>query len=73
MKKDIEKLHEVVTEISYVLTKSQKAKCVILFILILLGSLLDTLWVSMVLPFAQAILNPQELKENAIFYRDSKL
>ncbi|NBK93776.1 ABC transporter ATP-binding protein [bacterium 1XD21-13] len=68
MKKDIEKLHEVVTEISYVLTKSQKAKCVILFILILLGSLLDTLGVSMVLPFAQAILNPQELKENAIFF-----
>lgn len=67
MKKDIKKLREVITEISYVLTKSQKVKCAILFVLILLGSFLDTLGVSMVLPFAQAILNPQELKENEIF------
>lgn len=64
MFKDLKKFKEILRDIMYVLTFDQKAKCVFLFLLILAGSFLDTLGVALVLPFAQAIMAPQELAQN---------
>ncbi len=67
MKKDIWAVIEILKKILCVLNSKQKIKsCAVLF-LIILGSLLEMLGVSAILPFVQAILDPQSLLSNSIF------
>lgn len=65
MFKDIKKLGEIIKDISYVLTQRQKLQCIILLILIIAGSFMDTLGVAMVWPFAQALMHPRQLEDNS--------
>ena len=65
MFKELNKFKEVIRDIVYVLNRRQKFQCIILFFLFFIGSFLDTLGVAMVLPFAQAIMDPQQLADKA--------
>ena len=67
MKTDIKHLNRILREISCVLTRRQKIKCFGIVILIIIGSVLETLGVSIVIPFVQSILTPQELLKSRYF------
>ena len=67
MKKDIKALLKIFKNIFYILSKKQKKKCCYIFFIILIGSLLETLGVSMILPFVQALLEPQKMLNNKYF------
>lgn len=59
--KQIQSLREVIKKLGYVLPKNKKNKAYILVVLIIIGSLLETLGVSAILPFIESILSPSEL------------
>lgn len=67
MKTDIKELMGIFKKIVYILTDRQKKKCCYIVVIIMIGSLLETIGVSMILPFVQALLSPQELLKNKLF------
>ena len=67
MKADFKALFKIFSNISYVFSSKQKKKCIYIAVLVLLGSLLETIGVSIILPFVQAMLNPEELLSNRLF------
>lgn len=63
---DVKKIKDVLNKFQVMLTSEQKKWGIVVFAMILGGSLAEMLGVSVVLPFVQAILSPQTLRENAI-------
>ena len=60
----INKAFSIIKQFLGILTKKFKIRFVFNFIAILIASLLETLSVSLLLPFVQAILNPEKLMQN---------
>lgn len=54
-------IKNVIAKLQYVLTEQQKKKCILVIIMIIVGSVLETLGVSAILPFIEAILTPAEV------------
>lgn len=67
MKNDIKNLLNILREIRYILSSRQKIECVIILLMIIVGSILDTVGVSMVVPFVQSLMNPRELMRTPAF------
>ena len=63
---NIRKIKDLFNKFQTILTSNQKKWGIVVFFMILGGSLAEMLGVSIVLPFVQAILAPQELRENVI-------
>lgn len=57
-------VQDVLKKMSFILTHKQKVYCVIMFIMTMIGVALETLGVSIIMPMAQAMLNPTQLVEN---------
>lgn len=62
--KDIQTLGRMYRQICYILNSRQKKRLLIMFLSILIGALLETLGVSSVLPFIQAISSPDKFIQN---------
>jgi len=62
--KDINNIKDVWHKLMYILTPQQKKYGAILFVLSLVGALLETLGVSIIIPFMQAMVEPQKLMRN---------
>lgn len=56
---------DLLNKYNYILSSSQKKWGVVILILTLIGSLCETLGVSIILPLVQAMISPQQLRENA--------
>ncbi len=63
--KDIKTLYQMFSDLRAILDNKQKNKMAGMLIIILVGSLFELLGVSMMLPFIQAILTPEELMDRA--------
>lgn len=59
----IRAVKRVVSRIQYLLSKQQKRSCIVIIIMIIVGSFLETLGVSAILPFIDAILSPETLTQ----------
>ena len=59
--KDLKTLRRMIGHMAYILTDKQKKQMVGMFVVILLGAAFDLLGVTMMLPFIQSILAPEEL------------
>lgn len=68
--KDIMTLKQMICHLFYILNKKQRMQMIVLFIVIFIGSLLELLGVSAMLPFVQSILSPEELmnKSYIVFF-----
>ncbi len=64
MKKNIVGIWQIISEITYSLDRKQRKQAVLLIMLMLIAALFELIGVSAIIPFIQAILNPQELLEN---------
>ena len=62
--KDIKTFFRMIGQVNYILNRRQKIQFVGLFFLGLGCALVETLGVSAILPFIQAVLNPQVIMEN---------
>ena len=62
--RDIKTFYVLIQQINYILTKKQRYQFVGLFILGLLAAFLETIGVSIMLPFINAIMAPNELFKN---------
>lgn len=63
--KDITTIIEMIKQLRYVMTKEQQKKSILLFVIILLGAVFETLGVSAIIPFIQSLLSPEELMKKA--------
>lgn len=63
--KDIKSVIDVWKKYMYLLSPNQKFWGVVVFVLTLIGSVFEMLGVSIILPFIQAMLEPDKLLENA--------
>lgn len=59
----IKSIQNVFRRLQYILTKKQKRTCFLLTIMIIIGSFLEMLGVSAILPFIEAILTPEAIRE----------
>lgn len=59
--KDIKTLGEIIKQLLYIMTGKQKRNSIFLFVIILIGAVFEMLGVSVILPFIQALLSPEEL------------
>lgn len=55
---------EILKKLNYVFTKKEKRKMLLLLIVILFGSFFEMLGVSLILPFANVIIEPDFIEEN---------
>lgn len=61
MKKILNAIGEIRSQMLYIMTSRQKKQCVGVFIIIFIGSFFEMLGVTAVLPFIQAVLDPKQL------------
>lgn len=61
--KQLKSLSEIIRKLNYMLTKGQKRTSVVIMLMIAVGSFVDMLGVSAILPFIEAILTPDEIAE----------
>lgn len=64
MEKSITTIKNMKNQIMYILLPKQKKQCVGICILIFIGSIFEMLGVTAVLPFIQAVLEPQQIRNN---------
>ncbi|MDE6607527.1 MAG: hypothetical protein K2K54_07220, partial [Lachnospiraceae bacterium] len=57
--KHLRSIKTIWERLRYILTEKQKRTCILVIIMIILGSFLETLGVSAILPFIEAILTPE--------------
>ena len=62
-------LNIVLKKMIYILNRPQKILCVLVFMLTCVGSFLECLGVSIIIPMVNVILNPEKLFENSIVQR----
>lgn len=61
---NIKTVINVIKELNYILSKSQKEKAIFVFVVILFSAGFELLGVSTILPFVQAIMSPEVLSKN---------
>lgn len=66
MFKDLRSVRDVWTKMMYILTFEQKRMSVLVFFMILIGAILETLGVSVIIPLVQAMISAEELLKNPI-------
>lgn len=64
MIKDLKSLKDVWHKLMYVLDSNQKKIGILVFIMSIIGALLETLGVSVIVPFVEAMVSPSELLDN---------
>ena len=64
--KDFKTIKKMVKQIAFILNKKQKWQMLGMFIVIVIGAAFELLGVTMLLPFVQSILAPEELWQNPI-------
>ena len=62
-------LNIILKKMIYILNRPQKILCVLVFMLTCVGSFLECLGVSIIIPMVNVILNPEKLFENSIVQR----
>ena len=62
----INNLKQILKKLNYIMSKKQKKKAVCLIIIVLVGSIFETLGVSIIMPFIEAVMIPEALFDNAI-------
>lgn len=63
--KDINTLKKMIGQLNYILGRKQKVEALGVFLIIIVGSLLEMIGVSALLPFLQALLSPNKMMEGA--------
>ena len=61
--KYIRSIKGIYTKLKYILTEKQRRNCIFVIIMIIIGSFLEMLGVSAILPFVEAILTPEAVME----------
>lgn len=61
---ELKKVRAIWDKFMFILTRRQKQFGAVILLMTLLGALVETLGVSIIIPFVQAMVNPQELLEN---------
>lgn len=64
--KQIRTLKDVLSKFFGLLTKEQKKKSYILFFMMIISAMFETLGVSSVIPFVNALLSPEDLRKNKV-------
>lgn len=62
--KELKKVKDIWDKFMFILTPRQKKSGVVILLMTLIGALVETLGVSIIIPFVQAMVNPDELLEN---------
>lgn len=57
---------DIVKKLNAILNKKQKRRVLILFFMIIIGALLETMSISMILPVVQVVVEPEVFSENAL-------
>lgn len=60
---DVRTLLAMIRQVFYIMTREQRRKSVLVFIVIIIGAGFETIGVSAMLPFIESLLNPIQLKE----------
>lgn len=66
--KQIRTLKDILSRFFGLLTKEQKNKSYILLFMMIISAMFETLGVSSVIPFVNALLSPESLKKNKVMY-----
>lgn len=61
--RQLKSLGSIIKKLQYILSRKQKMTCVVLVIMLIIGSFLEMLGVSAILPFIEAILSPAAVVE----------
>lgn len=61
---DVKTLLSMIKKLKYILPSKRRKQCIILFIIIFVGALFELLGVTAILPFIQAVLQPETLMNN---------
>ena len=61
--KNIEAIVEIVNKLRVILTRKQKKTGIVILIVIIIGSFLETLGVSAILPFIESLLTPESVMD----------
>lgn len=64
MQQELKKLKDLWNKFQFILTKRQKQLGVVILVLTLIGAVAETMGVSVIAPFVQALIAPQELLDN---------
>lgn len=64
MIKDFKSLKDVFNKLNYIMTRNQKILAIVVFIGTTVGALIETLGVSVIIPLAQAFVDPQAVYES---------
>lgn len=64
MNRDIRTIKDMFIQFKYIFNPKQKRNSILIFIAILIGAAFETLGVSAIIPFMQAIVSPEELMKN---------
>lgn len=59
--KSLKHIKDLFSKIYYIFTKKQRKRCIVLFVFLWVGALLEMLGVTAIVPLVQVILNPNEL------------
>lgn len=65
--KNFRSLGKIIRELQAVLSRAQKKKALLVLLVIVVGSGFELLGVTAVLPFIQSLLDPEQLRQNAVF------
>lgn len=66
MFKDLKSVQDVWNKMMYILTPKQKRLSILVFIMILVGAVLETLGVSIIIPLVQAMVSTEQLMKNEV-------
>lgn len=66
MKQIFLSINDIGKKLVYILDRKQKRDCVLVFVMTLIGAMLETIGVSIILPLVQAMMYPDILLENKI-------
>jgi len=66
MKQILLNIEDIINKILYMLNRKQKFLCVIVFLMTIIGAAFETIGVSIILPFVQAIMFPEQLMEKKV-------
>lgn len=64
MLRELRKVKDIWDKFMFILTPGQKGLGAVILLMTLVGALVETLGVSIIVPFVQAIMNPDELRRN---------
>lgn len=66
MFKDLKSVRDVWNKMMYILTPKQKRISILVFVMILVGAVLETLGVSIIIPLVQAMVSTEQLMQNEV-------